>query len=92
MACFITQRLHSSFLGFPDRILNTKHKKERLWSLWVATLVYLEGSQCIQRDEKFEPQNAESTVQLLDQTRQECVVHPAVMVRRHGCAIVSGCR
>ena len=36
-----TLRLHSiSFLGFPyhkDGILNTKHKKELLWSLWVVS-------------------------------------------------------
>ena len=37
--CYSTHRLHSSsFLGFPYRILNTSHKKELVWSLWVETL------------------------------------------------------
>ena len=32
-----THRLHSSsFLGLPYRILNTNHKNELLWSLWVG--------------------------------------------------------
>ena len=32
-----THRLHnSSSLGLPYRILNTNHKKELLWSLWVG--------------------------------------------------------
>ena len=36
-----THRLHSSsFLRLPYRLLNTNHKKELLWGLWVIIEVY----------------------------------------------------
>ena len=46
---WLTHRLHSSsFLGLPYRILDTIHKKELHWSLWVGFRIWGLGCRVVE--------------------------------------------